>query len=121
MYVGVPWVLPPNALAQFSKGKPLGSLADDDLVLKHSAGPRRADLFSRESRQALPSPIFAHSSARLYFGVKSLPHQPANGLRAGRLIGLGAAPVIDGLFMFRAQPKTQHWILPGRGPPAFFS
>jgi len=52
-----------------SKGKPLGSIADDDLVLKHTAGLRRADLFSRESRQALPSPTFAHSSARLYFGV----------------------------------------------------
>jgi hypothetical protein len=56
-------------LVAASKGKSLGSIADDDLVLKHTAGLRRADLFSRESRQALPSPTFAHSSARLYFGV----------------------------------------------------
>jgi len=56
-------------LVAASKGKPLGSIADDDLVIKHTAGLRRADLFSRESRQALPSPTFAHSSARLYFGV----------------------------------------------------
>ncbi len=45
-------------LVAASKGKPLGSIADDDLVLKHTAGLRRADLFSRESRRALPSPTF---------------------------------------------------------------
>jgi hypothetical protein len=32
-------------LVAASKGKPLGSIADDDLVLKHTAGLRRADLF----------------------------------------------------------------------------
>lgn len=59
--------------------------------------------------------------AGLLFGIKSLPDQPSNGLRAGWLIGLRAAPRINGRFEMRAQSESQDRILTDRGSPALFS
>jgi hypothetical protein len=59
--------------------------------------------------------------ARFSFGLKSLSDQPANGLRTGWLIGLRAAPVIDGLFEMRGEPEGQDWVLPDCWSPALFS
>lgn len=38
----------------------------------------------------------------------------------GRLVGLLAAPLINGLFPYRVEPGAQYRILPNCGPPRFF-
>ena len=54
------------------------------------------------------------------FCLETLADQPANGLRARRLISLSAPPIINGVSEMRGDAETQDWILADSGSPALF-